>query len=403
LERDFSDQSQKLALSELDGIKILVVDDEPGAREIIQSYLDAWGMHNSLAANGEEALSLLQNAAKTDEPFDLAIIDLQMPGINGMQLGKSIRADELLKKMKLILLTAFDRPGTGEEAIFYGFDAFLTKPIKQSQLLNAITMLLHKAKSQAEPNGHDSSTPTGNTHRSELILVAEDHPINQQVAILLLQEFGFEAHVASTGTKAMESLKHVPYSLIFMDCQMPEMDGLETTRAIRKAEALTGKHIPIIAMTAHALEGSRAECIAAGMDDYISKPIEQAQLKALLEKWLPGSGSNGEQPAPVDFTALKAKYHDHAGEFMRMFLDDAPRLIDAISECATAVDSKGLLRQAHSLRGICATLYAHPMRTLCSEIENATLNSDMQDLAPLIEKLQAEFERVKDRLSTADI
>lgn len=270
---------------QLDRVRVLVVDDEPGAREIIHNYVMAWGMQNGTARNSEEALAVLNAASTIGDPYQLVLIDLVMPGSDGIQLGKKIRESESLRNLKLILLTAFDKPGIGEEAIFLGFDAYLTKPVKQSQLLNAITSLFYTPPVEdADDTGVDE---TGQVCRSELILVAEDHPVNQQVALLLLQQLGFEAHIAENGRRAIEALKRVPYALVFMDCQMPEMDGFQATRDIRKLEALTGRHVPIVAMTAHAIEGNRDECLSAGMDDYISKPIEPGELKDIIAKWLP--------------------------------------------------------------------------------------------------------------------
>lgn len=392
--------SRRVGSSDLSGVKVLVVDDESGAREILHNYLLAWGLHNDAASDAKEALSILRAAAKVD-PYHIAIVDLQMPDMDGMHLGKVIRADESLAGIKLILLTAFDKPGIGEEAIHLGFDAYLTKPIKQSQLLNTISTLFQAPKA-FEESSKSSSTLTAGTRRSELILVAEDHPINQKIAVLFLQDLGFEAHVAPNGNKVIELLKHVPYSLIFMDCQMPELDGFETTRAIRKSEAFTGKHIPIIAMTAHALEGSRAECIAAGMDDYLSKPVEELQLSYMLEKWLPRlNGAIGET-YPLDVGAMKSKYDHLTHELIRLFLEDAPCLIDKLEQSSSELDGNGILRHAHTLKGICAMLYAEPMRNGCKEIETAIMSAKIQELPPLIDRLRKDFDELKEFLANCD-
>lgn len=281
-----------LSTEDLASSRVLIVDDDAHACEIIHTYLASWGLRYTIAEDAQRALAILRTAAKTD-PFQIVIVDLAMPGAEGLQLGKAIREDDYLKNIKLIMITAFDKPGIGEEAIQLGFDAYLTKPMRQSQLLNAITTLAYEApsgknKAETEQNAEtDAASSQDQLTRMELILVAEDHPVNQQVALLFLKNLGFEAHIADNGLQVLEKMQLTTYSLVFMDCQMPKMDGFEATRRIRKTETLSGSHIPIVAMTANAIEGSREQCLAAGMDDYVSKPISPEQLQTVLKKWLP--------------------------------------------------------------------------------------------------------------------
>ncbi|HEY9757657.1 MAG TPA: response regulator [Oculatellaceae cyanobacterium] len=292
LEIGSSECIKHLSTEDLASSRVLIVDDDAHACEIIHTYLASWGLRYTIAEDAQRALAILRTAAKTD-PFQIAIVDLVMPGTDGLQLGKAIREDDYLKNIKLIMITAFDKPGIGEEAIQLGFDAYLTKPMRQSQLLNAITTLAYEApsgknKAETEQNAEtDAASSQDQLTRMELILVAEDHPVNQQVALLFLKNLGFEAHIADNGLQVLEKMQLTTYSLVFMDCQMPKMDGFEATRRIRKTETLSGSHIPIVAMTANAIEGSREQCLAAGMDDYVSKPISPEQLQTVLKKWLP--------------------------------------------------------------------------------------------------------------------
>ncbi|HEY9793541.1 MAG TPA: response regulator [Candidatus Obscuribacterales bacterium] len=380
----------------LSGVRILVVDDEPGARQIVHDYLTAWGMKNSTACSADEALGLLRSAASTD-PYQLVVIDLFMPQMDGMQLGKTIRDDDQLKDAKLILITAFDKPGMGQEAILSGFDAYLTKPVKQSNLFNTITTLLfasqQPAKSGAKQGGACDHQKAVIRRRPELILVAEDHPINQQVALLLLHDLGFEAHVAENGRKAIEALERIPYNLVLMDCQMPEVDGFEATRSIRKLEALTGRHVPIIAMTAHAIEGNRDECLGAGMDDYICKPVEVGQLKLLIEKWLPPTVSTqrytieSQAAAPTnadsneicqfDYNALTAKMgEDGARQLLETFLVHSHSDLQKTKAAFSSGDAKNAMDAAHAAKGAAASLYARSLQADCERLERLARNND---------------------------
>lgn len=400
-------ESQNMA-----GIKVLVVDDEPHARDTLHRYVVSWGMANGQAASAEEAFTLLRRRAVENDPYDIAIIDFVMPGINGIELARMIRADAEIKNTKLILVTAFDSFGMGEEAISAGFQAYLTKPIRQSQLLDCLMTVLQGSPSQIikepkrEPLYDETTRPDQKkTKREELILVVEDHAINQQVALLLLDGLGFEAHVADNGRAAIDILSRTPYSLVFMDVQMPEMNGLDATRAIRKKETTTGQRVPIVAMTAHALEGSREECIAAGMDDYISKPINPVGLKAVLGKWLattvPANNhledSGSRTSASIDLEALSSRYGGevNVSRLLAMFLNDAPKKIDQLKVATAATDVAGLLQTAHALKGVCASLFVTNMRRVCAEIETAASEKHLAALAPCIEELEAEFKALE--------
>jgi polar amino acid transport system substrate-binding protein len=391
-------------------MRVLVVDDEETSREVLYQYIESWGMRGNVARNADEALELLRESA-TSDPYSIALVDLFMSGTNGFQLGQIIREEDQLRRMKLILVTAYDNPGAGEEAITLGFDAFLTKPIKQSQLLDCITTVV----SGSHQREFAASSPLVATttremkalpppeDRHELLLVVEDHSINQEVALLLLKDLGFEAHVAQNGRHALELMERSTYALIFMDCQMPEMDGFAATAAIRKSEARTGKHIPIVAMTAHAVEGSKEQCLAAGMSDYISKPIDPDQLQSMLEKWLPlkGSSEKSAEPhsAPLDMEALSSRYgKKNVDRLIQAFMKDAPRQVEELHVYATDENSAGVLATAHGLKGICGTVFAKRMRETCIDIEGAGRAKEWNQVRTLVARLKAEFTEVENCL-----
>ena len=270
--------------TDLRNLRVLVVDDLKSHRDILTRYLMSWNMCPVSVGNGAEALVALRQAAVAHEPFQVAILDMRMPDMDGWQLARVVQHEPALGTTRLVLLTAFDERGVGEKALHAGFAAYLTKPVRQSNLFDALAHVVEGESKPAPKPVEDKPALATPLHR---ILLAEDNPINQRVAILQLGKLGYEAQVVDSGSEAIRAVNGNPeaYTLVLMDCQMPEMDGFEATRAIRKTELANGRHIPIIAMTANAMEGDRERCIAAGMDDYISKPVKLENLEALLKKW----------------------------------------------------------------------------------------------------------------------
>lgn len=288
--------------------RVIIVDDDPNAQEILEAYLKSWHIDCAIAPNAMAALGLMKNAEQEHRPFDLAVVDMRMPGMSGLDLAKEVRADNHLGKTKMILVTAYDDFDIGNSAIASGFCAYLTKPIKQSQLFDCIVSVTNKpeeAESEstrtlelerfdlAAYTARMGGRLTGETELPTLAgarglaLVVDDNPINRQVAKILLEDLGLKIDVAENGREAVECFEKRGYQIIFMDCQMPDMDGFDATRAIRKLEQQTHRRVPIVAMTANAMEGSREECIAADMDDYVSKPVDPNKLREVVEQWLP--------------------------------------------------------------------------------------------------------------------
>lgn len=297
---------------ELQNVHILIANDEPQSSEIIQKYVSSWGMKSETATSAEDAISKLLAAKAKGQPFTIAIVKLVLPGESGLAMAKKVFESPEIAMTRLILLSSSDPLGLGEEAIELGFDGYLATPIKQSDLLNCLISSVYAQKmTMKDPNSSAkqasiSSYKLAALGPKNLVLVAEDHPINQVVAKLFLEDLGFECHIVNNGQEAIDALNLSTYSLVFMDCQMPIMDGLTATGIIRKAESATGIRTPIIAMTAHALAGDRDKCIAAGMDDYVAKPIDAKQLQQTIEKWI------GTENSPIAKLRPAAQPSDQA-------------------------------------------------------------------------------------------
>jgi signal transduction histidine kinase/CheY-like chemotaxis protein len=269
-------------------LRVLAVDDTATAREILSIQLTRLGFHHELASGGAEALATLRAAHAAGQAFDIAIIDKLMPEMDGETLGRAIRADANLAATHMILITASPLPGDASRAEAEGFSAYLTKPVREQQLLNTLAAVLApKPAGNATPILTSNNTPqpiTPPSTRSARILVTEDNRVNQVVAQGLLKSLGFtQVDIANNGHEALEALATHRYDLVLMDCQMPIMDGFEATTALRAR----GDRVTIIAMTANAMQGDREACLAVGMDDYIAKPITRDQLETVLTRWVP--------------------------------------------------------------------------------------------------------------------
>ncbi len=426
LERSHAKPEQPIDLDkfDLEHTKVLLVDALEGTAKIIQDYTSSWGMRNEAVPSLDEALSALRIASEAGDPFDLAIVELVMPDMAGLEFSRAVNADPVLSKTKLILCTAEDKGRLGEGALQAGFSAYLIKPLKQSRLLDCIALVLNASTDAAEATSSAYMPPRLNTtaemtvfQKTGMVLVAEDNPVNQKVALMLLKELGFSAHVVGSGLEAVEVLNHTPYSLILMDCQMPEMDGFEATGAIRRAEALTGRHIPIIAMTAHAMQGDREKCIASGMDDYVSKPVTAAKLKEVLVRWfktdsaawrgvqpitsvktdiISGGGPRQPEPCLLNFESLRDTCGDDGAiELIGVFTSSTDTLLARIYDAITAKDSVKLKSAAHELKGSCGSMGSTEMSALCKEMEQAAL-AENWDLAPtLYMQIHSVYENVQ--------
>jgi signal transduction histidine kinase/DNA-binding response OmpR family regulator len=275
--------------TELKGKRILAVDDNATNRKILQTYLSAWNCKPTVAENAVAAMEILTRAAESETPYDMAIVDYLMPLMDGEAMGKAIKAHPKLETTRLILLTSRGIRGDAARARDAGFDAYLTKPIRQSQLFDAIMSVFGRKTATEKPvekapiiTRHSLTETRSDAPR---LLLVEDNAVNQKVALIHLRKLGYMADIAANGREALEAVTKGNYDLVLMDIQMPEMDGFEATQAIRRAER-NGARLPIVAMTANAMKGDREKCIDAGMDDYLSKPVNPQKLKEKLETWI---------------------------------------------------------------------------------------------------------------------
>jgi signal transduction histidine kinase/CheY-like chemotaxis protein len=290
------DKTVPVPNARLDGLRVLIVDDNATNRTILIHQTASWKMIPSEVEDGNRALELLRAAAAQHEPYDIVLMDTYMPGITGFELARAIKGDPSIAAVPLVLMTSFGQRGDGQVAREIGVAAYLTKPVRESQLFDCLVTVLDRSGVMSIQS--NAATPAKRVTRyalkeretmsRKLILVAEDNIVNQLVAARQLEKIGYRADVVANGLEAVEALTRIPYDLVLMDCQMPEMDGYEATAAIRLREGQS-KHTPIIAMTANAMEDERGKCLAAGMNDYVSKPVKFEELHAMLARWLSGS------------------------------------------------------------------------------------------------------------------
>jgi two-component system, sensor histidine kinase and response regulator len=269
---------------ELSGIRALLVTDDAVSREIMSRYVASWNIPESWAGSAAEALQILRVAAAREEPFDIAIVDMFVSEADGAQFARTVRDDRSIDSTRLVQVVPHDAPERGAAAILAGFNAYLVKPVRQSQLYNAIVETLRSAVAERESEPVKKSPPAAEHH--DLILLAEDNAVNREVATRQFAQLGYSAEVVVNGKEAVDKTQRTDFDLVFMDCQMPVMDGFQATGAIRNREIRTGKHVPIVAMTANALTSDRDECLAAGMDDYLAKPVVLKDVSKVLNRWL---------------------------------------------------------------------------------------------------------------------
>jgi signal transduction histidine kinase/DNA-binding response OmpR family regulator len=280
--------SEVLECGDISGTRILVVDDNETNRKLIADLLNRWSCRYEIASNGEAAVQLLCEAVKQNDPFRIALLDQLMPGMDGRELGRRIKADPLLESTLMIMVTSLGRRGDAAILKEVGFAGYLTKPVRKSQLYDCIALVLGRAAGNLPETGIVTRHTVAEViHRGGRILVAEDNVINQKVAQSILSKLNCKSDIVANGLEAVRALELINYDLVLMDCQMPEMDGFEATAVIRDPKSKVLNHkVPVIAMTANAMKGDHEACLEAGMDDYLSKPVRKEELAETLEKWL---------------------------------------------------------------------------------------------------------------------
>ena len=419
---------------ELTEKRLLIVDNNATNRQVLTLQTQAWGMLAKTAANGREALNILRRG----EPFDMALLEMQMPDFDGLSLAKEIRKLSPYKRMPLVLLTSMGRQSL-DRAQLYDFSTCLNKPIKQSQLYNVLMNILGGDPLEVHLPDQTRLKPAKDIPLLAKtlplrILLAEDHLVNQKVALQILQRMGYRADVAGNGLEVLEALRRQSYDVILMDMQMPEMDGLEAARQIKKLygdrKQDTSERPRIIAVTANAMESDRNDCIAAGMDDYISKPIRMEQLVAVLQRCQPintailshvsaavsedsplinevelDRTSSAEmmpaihQKSPVlDANVIESLREIEAlEEAVETYLETAPELIEKIESAITRPDAEQLKPAAHSLKSISGTLGALTLFELCEQLETKARET-LEKGVPLSEEINTIYDKIRAEL-----
>jgi PAS domain S-box-containing protein len=379
----------------LSDLPVLVVDDNATNRRILEEVLSNWHMRPTVVASGAEALKALERALKEQNPFGMVLLDGHMPVMDGFTLAETIQRDSRFAGSRLVMLTSAGQPDDVRRCRALGLHGHLTKPVKQSELFDVIVSALGK-DSPAWLDSTDEPESGAKAVRSLEVLLAEDNSVNQKLATRIFEKLGHRVTVVDNGRQAVAAARAGRFDLIAMDVQMPEVDGLEATSAIREMEETTGRHIPIMAMTAHAMKGDRERCLEAGMDFYLSKPIRIAELKESLARLI------GDQDEPViDRQALTAGLGGDLQliqELAGMFLVDCTQ---RLAEIKTAIDQKDavrLSRAAHTLKGSVGNFAARSVVAAAERLEMMGRGQDLKDAGEAFSVLEREVSRLSDEL-----
>lgn len=436
--------------ADLKNLRVLIVDDCATNREILHHQLRTWEVCGTSVASGKAALAVLRQAAQTGANYDLAILDWHMPEMDGLELARHIRADPTLHGLRLLMLTSSGMGESAAQATAAGIHRYIPKPVRQNELCEALRQL-------ACPSDHLTAEPmsrrllmSGQRPRfNGRVLVAEDNPVNQEVALTMLERLGCQALAVGDGREALVALARQAFDLVLMDCQMPVMDGFAATTAWRQQENAAGnRHIPIIALTANVVKGIREQCQTAGMDDYLSKPFEQAQLADTLERWIPAihqsAASAATAPAattqlqpvtssstiattsnvatsttappappststddsPLDSRALaQIRALQRPGQpsvlkkIIHLYLDSSLVLFQQLQQAIAAGDSELLRQAAHSLKSSSANLGAMQLAALCKELERQGRDQCLEEAIILLPEASHHFTQARAALT----
>ena len=406
-------------LDDLAGKRILVVDDHPTNRRLLSVLLQSWGCRYDETADGVTALAKLREGVSCGDPFQLLILDMKTSELDGEDLGRVIKGDAALRDTLLLMLTSLGSRGDAARLEEIGFAAYLTKPIKQSSLRSCLAQVFGGATSSAdalEQRLVTRHTLAEEERHSARILLAEDNVVNQKVALRILQKLGYRADAVANGREALRALELSPYDLVLMDVQMSEMDGLEATRKIRSAASAVRNHeVPIVAMTAHALEGDRDRCLEAGMDDYVTKPVRVQKLSAVLEHWLSPSRESRASESSVE-AAFSPELFDRPGlldrlggdeellwEVLQLFLEDAPQQMAGLREALEAADVSLLQRHAHTLKGSAGNVGAPGVQGVALQVEKAGEAGHLEEVSSLLDVLDEQLDKFREILTAAGI
>ncbi len=403
LEED--DGSDRLDIEPLCNLRILTIMDRSTDHEILEKYFRSWGMFHRGVLGGEQGASVMRQTAKGKKPFDLVMISSGLTDVNPLALAEDLQQDPPLGNTRLVALMDWEDKEFRELAPDAGFSGTITKPVRQSTLVNTLLELVHPEALSPRIEAISDNIPTREAAKPEpdayealesgkLLLLVEDNPVNQKVTLLQLKKMGFAAHAVFNGKEALEAVSHLPYALILMDCQMPVMDGFEATHAIRKLDRASSRHIPIIAMTANAMKGDRERCLRAGMDDYLSKPVAPETLKEKLEYWIPKR--SGETP-PIEINQLRQLFGDDdemIRELLQHFQPSARELLDKLWQSIQERDEDQLIDSAFELKEACSNMGATGMGHLARNIEQGLNNDGWEKMGEMMNDMEETFQRI---------
>lgn len=409
---------------EMEGMRVLLAAGTPQVQNVLQSYLSSSGLRVSTTTDLDKAMFMLRHEVHAGDPYTLVIVHHHAGSLDSLvTFGRDLRNNNspALSKTRLILLSGSCGRELAQEALNEGYSGYLSVPIRYARLFDCILKLMQQRSDDTESNNESRvlEPVLPKPQQRNLVLVVEDNRVNQKVALLQLRDLGVPAHAVSNGLEAIEAVTLTTYSLIMMDCQMPEMDGFQATREIRKMEALTGKHSPIIAMTAHAMESDRIKCLEAGMDDFLTKPVGQQQLASTLSRWLPqesqlsdneyqdnggAEGSSNSGYRPIDLEMLYKTYGQKAAaEMVRNFMLDGELQIQQLSTALAGMDALALRDISHALKAKSATFYGTTLAERCCILEDCFRQPELEweKLGVHVNSILQEWRRVKAVLEVA--
>ena len=414
------------------GMSVLIVEDNAVRRRNIKDQMLSWGIRVGEAENGAAALAELRTAAARNERFELAIIDIDLPDVNGIDLVRSIKADPANAEVRLVMLTARDHEidQLGDMRAYVA--GSLTKPVRQSDLRQCLAMIDGDIEPAAPPSEVPLPPPPEGVAGARVLLV-EDNPVNLEVAVGILESFGCKVETATNGLEALDHYANGEYGLIFMDCQMPEMDGFEATAEIRKQEAKSDRRTPIVALTASAIEGDREQCLASGMDDYVPKPFTTDQMRSALVTWLSSATRSAAKrdyltlvasarapapepmpaPAPVplptepiddavlnNLAQLQREGRpDIVNRVITLFLESAPALLKDLQDGAAKGDTAVLHRASHTLKSASANVGAALLSAHCRELEAMARLGPVPDAAARVDTIAGDYQQAQAALT----
>ncbi len=388
------------------GLRVLVVEDNATNRQIFCEQLKAWGAEPCEASDSEVALKMIRGAAAIGEPFELILIDALLPKMDGFSLAAEISLDPRYGEPEMMMLTSAGNRGDASRCRELGISAYLNKPVKESDLLEAIMAVISENVKNKDERRLVTRHMLRERRRELRILLAEDNPVNQKLARRMLEKRGYQVRVVGDGNEAVAALEEERFDLVLMDLQMPDLDGIGTTIAIRSRENRSGEHIPIIAMTAHAMEGDREKCLSAGMDSYLAKPMKASELYSVIDKVI-GIGdeikrqdeeASEDESERIDFAAaLEAVGGDKdlLVELIDLFLEDFPGQLEEMKKATEGGDSENTAARAHSIKGAAGNLALKRVQELAIEVEKMSTAGNLKGVARLIEDLEAELQNLK--------